>query len=63
MSFYWCLEHKCVEESIGCGSTTRIGPYATQAEAATALDRTRQREAEQEVRDKQDEKKFGKKRP
>ncbi len=54
-NYYWCLEHSQVEESIGCGSTTRIGPYATVAEAATALERTRKRKAEQEKRDAEDE--------
>ena len=51
MSYFWCLEHKTVEEGFGCGSTSRIGPYDTPAEATTALDRTRKREAEQEARD------------
>lgn len=55
-NYYWCLEHHQVEESVGCGSTTRIGPYATAAEAATALERARQRKAEQEQRDAADEK-------
>lgn len=50
-SYFWCLEHKTVEEGFGCGSTTRIGPYETSAEAAAALDRTRKRAAEQEVKD------------
>lgn len=53
-NYYWCLEHNKVEESVGCGSTTRIGPYATAAEAATALERTRQRKAEQDARDNKD---------
>ena len=45
MSFWWCLEHKAVEEGLGCGSTTRIG----------------QRETEQQAKDKEIEKKWGKK--
>lgn len=59
MSWFWCLDHKRVEENIGCGSTSRIGPYETRAEAETALERTRKREAEQEARDAADEKKWG----
>lgn len=55
MSWFWCLEHKKVEEGFGCGSTSRIGPYDTPDAAASALDRTRQREAEQEARDEADE--------
>ena len=55
LNYYWCLDHKQVEESVGCGSTTRIGPFATPAEASTALERTLKRKAEQEKRDAEDE--------
>ena len=54
-TYWWCLEHNKVEENFGCGSTTRIGPYDTAQEAAGAPDRTRQRAAEQEARDKKDD--------
>lgn len=56
MSFFWCLDHKRVEQDFGCGSTSRIGPYETQAEAISALERTRHREAEQEARDAAEDK-------
>ena len=62
MAWFWCLEHKAVEEGIGCGSSSRIGPAATREEAATALERTRQREEEQKARDAEEEKKFGRRR-
>lgn len=62
MNWFWCLDHKCVEKDFGCGSTSRIGPYATQAEAEAALERTRKREGEQKERDASEEKKFGKRR-
>ena len=52
MSFFWCLDHKAVEEGFGCGSTSRLGPYDTQAEAATAMSRVRKRGAEQDAKDK-----------
>lgn len=61
MSFWWCLEHKAVEEGLGCGSTTRLGPYDSQQQAAGAIGRTRQRSAEQDARDKADDGKWGKK--
>ena len=57
MTWFWCLDHKRVEENAGCGSTSRIGPYAAQADAATALERTRNRAEEQEARDAEEEKK------
>ena len=53
-TFWWCLEHHRVEQDGGCGSTSRIGPYDSQAEAAKAVERTRARAAEQEARDKAD---------
>jgi hypothetical protein len=51
MSFWWCLDHKAVEEGLGCGSTTRLGPYESAERAASAIQRTRQRGAEQDAKD------------
>lgn len=62
MSYWWCLEHKAVEEGIGCGSTTRLGPYDDKQRAATVLERVHQREEEQEQKDKEIEKKWGPKK-
>jgi hypothetical protein len=62
MSYWWCLDHKCVEQGLGCGSTTRIGPYDDERQAASALERVKQREKEQEEKDKEEEKKWGKKK-
>lgn len=61
MAWWWCLEHKAVEEHLGCGSTTRLGPYDSARLAASALERIGKREKEQEQKDKEDEKKWGKK--
>jgi hypothetical protein len=61
MSFWWCLEHKKVEEGLGCGSTTRLGPYESQERAATALERVGEREKEQQAKDEAEKKKWGKK--
>ena len=60
MSFWWCLDHKAVEEGLGCGSTSRLGPYDTQAQAASSMDRVRKRGAEQNAKDKSQE--WGKKK-
>lgn len=62
MSWWWCLEHKAVEENAGCASTSRLGPYDSAEQAAGAIERTRVREAQQQERDKADEKKWGKKK-
>ena len=61
MSFWWCLEHTKVEEGLGCGSTSRIGPYEKPEQAQTALSRIGKREKEQEQKDVEEEKKWGKK--
>ena len=57
MSYWWCLDHKSVEEGLGCGSTTRIGPYDSAEKAASALERVKKREVEQTGKDKEEEKK------
>lgn len=62
MPWSWCLEHKAVEEGAGCGNSSRIGPYATFGEAATALERIRKREKEQQARDAEEERKHGRRR-
>jgi hypothetical protein len=62
MGWWWCLDHKAVEEGLGCGSTTRVGPYDSQERAATALERIGQRETEQQAKDKEEEQKWGKKK-
>ncbi len=55
MTWWWCLDHKRVEQNGGCGSTTRVGPYDTEQQAASAMDRVRERSAKEAERD-QDEK-------
>jgi hypothetical protein len=62
MSFWWCLEHKAVEEGLGCGSSSRIGPCDTPQQAASALDRVHRREEEQTAKDREIEKKWGPKK-
>ncbi len=54
MAWWWCLDHKSVEEGLGCGSTTRMGPYDSQQRAATALERIGKREEEQVAKDDPD---------
>lgn len=62
MAYWWCLEHKAVEEGLGCASTTRLGPYDDAQRAATAIERIGRREKEQEAKDLEIEKKWGKKK-
>lgn len=41
--FWFCLKHHTVERRDGCRSADRHGPYATEAEAARALERVQER--------------------
>jgi hypothetical protein len=41
---YWfCLTHHRVEPTEGCRNQDRLGPYATEAEAARALEKVEER--------------------
>jgi hypothetical protein len=41
--WYFCLTHHAVEPYEGCKSEERLGPYATHADAAAALEKVHQR--------------------
>ena len=43
MSWYYCLVHQQVEPEEGCPNVERMGPYETQADAARALEKARER--------------------
>jgi len=43
MSWYYCLVHQSVEPERGCPNAERMGPYATEGEAAEALHTAHQR--------------------
>ncbi|MBW8480777.1 hypothetical protein [Actinomadura parmotrematis] len=41
--WWFCLTHKKVEHGAGCPNKDRMGPYASEADAANALELARQR--------------------
>jgi hypothetical protein len=41
--WYYCLDHHAVEPYEGCRSATRLGPFATPADAAGAIEKAAQR--------------------
>lgn len=43
MSWYWCLVHSKVEPEVACPNSERLGPFATEAEAAHAIELAHQR--------------------
>lgn len=44
--FWFCLKHHTVEGKDGCPNKDRLGPYASQAEAARALEHVEERNEE-----------------
>lgn len=41
--WWYCLEHHTVEEPDGCGTSNRLGPYASAEEASRALEKVQER--------------------
>jgi hypothetical protein len=44
--WYYCLDHHAVEPQKGCKPSQRLGPYPSEAEAARALEKVQERNAE-----------------
>ncbi|AEW93725.1 MULTISPECIES: hypothetical protein [Streptomycetaceae] len=44
--WYYCLEHRKVEEGPECPAKDRMGPYATPAEASGAMEKAAERDEE-----------------
>jgi hypothetical protein len=53
--WWFCLTHMRVEEGAGCPNKDRMGPYASQDEAAHALERARQRNEAWRKQDEDDD--------
>lgn len=49
--WFFCLKHMRVEHGPGCPDRDRMGPYATEAQAANALQHARERNEQWEARD------------
>ncbi len=43
MTYWYCLNHHAVEAADGCDYKDRLGPYDTEAEAARALEKVKER--------------------
>lgn len=41
--YWWCLIHSSVEGPDGCAYKDRLGPYESEAEAARALEKVKER--------------------
>jgi len=53
--WWFCLTHDRVEKGDGCPNKERLGPYATEQEAATVLQRTADRTAAEDARDRDED--------
>lgn len=49
--WWFCLKHQRVEPEQGCPNKDRMGPYASEQEAAGALQRTKERNEAYDGRD------------
>lgn len=49
--WFFCLKHMRVEHGPGCPDRDRMGPYATEAQAANALQHARERNEQWEAQD------------
>ena len=52
--YWWCLKHGRVEEGAGCPNKERLGPYASEQQAATTIQRTAERTAAEDARDREE---------
>ncbi len=52
--WYWCLKHHRVEPYGACKSEDRLGPYATEQEAAAALDTVAARNEQWDAADRRE---------
>lgn len=43
LAYWWCLKDSKVEGDIGCANADRLGPFDTEAEAANALQKAKER--------------------
>lgn len=53
--WWWCLKHGRTERGPGCPNQERLGPYDSEEQAATALQRAAERTAAEDARDRADD--------
>ena len=51
MAYWWCLDHKSVEDDNGCRAEVRLGPYPTSDAAAHALESVAERNKKLDAED------------
>jgi hypothetical protein len=51
MQWWFCLVHQAVEQGAGCPDQSRFGPFETQADAKSVLERMHKRDTDFESSD------------
>jgi hypothetical protein len=52
MSYFWCTDHKAVEDEQGCRAEVRLGPYPTREAAEHAVQSVHERDARLDAEDR-----------
>ena len=52
MAYYWCTDHKAVEDESGCRAEVRLGPFPTREAAEHALQTVAEREQQYDAEDR-----------
>jgi hypothetical protein len=53
MAYWWCLDHRRVEEEDGCAHAKRLGPFETPEEASHAIEHAAQRSKDWDEQEKE----------
>ena len=52
MAYWWCLDHKAVEDDDGCRAEVRLGPYPDSEAASRALQSVQERNDKLDAEDR-----------
>ena len=51
MTYFWCTDHRSVEDEQGCRAELRLGPYPTREAAEHAIESAHERTAQLDAED------------
>lgn len=52
MAYFWCTDHKAVEDEHGCRAEVRLGPYPTRSAAEHAVESVHERNERLDAEDR-----------
>jgi hypothetical protein len=53
MAYFWCTDHKAVEDASGCRAEVRLGPYPTREAAEHAVESLHERNERLDAEDRE----------